>query len=65
VVISSVGLSVAVPDISSVASIVTGGGDPATFVLVAPPPQAASKRAANTSIEKSVLNFLIPFTPFF
>jgi hypothetical protein len=61
---SSVGLSVAVPDVSSVTSTVTGGGDAATFVLVAPPPQAASAIAANISIDKSTLNFRIPFTPY-
>jgi hypothetical protein len=44
---------------SSVPSAVTGGGDPATFVLVAPPPQAARTMAASTSIDKSILNFLI------
>src|SRR5687768_9383871 len=56
------GLSVAVPDISSVESAVIGGGDAATFVLVGPPPQALKTTAARTNIVNSKLIFFILLT---
>jgi hypothetical protein len=49
---------------SSVASTVTGGGDSATLVLVAPPPQADNSMATSITIDKSILTFLIPFYSF-
>ena len=61
VAVPSAGLSVAVPFIASVASMVTGGGEPATFVLVAPPPQATSTIADMISIDNRKLILLISF----